>query len=68
VNGIEDAQLLRAVAEDVPDMALSVREHLRSIADRLEGGTLIGQLRCRRCGENADITIRHATTKATPPS
>jgi hypothetical protein len=66
VTGIEDAQLLRAVAEDVPDMALSVREHLRSLADRLEGGTLIGHLRCPRCGENADITIRHAYDRRMP--
>ncbi len=35
-TGISDAALLRALAEDVPDMALTVREHLREIADHLE--------------------------------
>lgn len=33
---ISDHELLKALAEDVPDMALSVREHLRAIASRLE--------------------------------
>ena len=35
-TGISDAALLRALAEDVPDMALTVREHLREIADSFQ--------------------------------
>jgi hypothetical protein len=33
---IPDAALLRSLAEDVPDMALSIRERLRDLAGRLE--------------------------------
>lgn len=35
-TGIDDSTLLRSLAEDVPDMAFSVREHLREIATRLD--------------------------------
>ncbi len=57
VTGIDDATLLRALAEDIPDMALTVREQLRSIARRLGDGELIGHLRCKRCGESAEVKI-----------
>jgi len=56
-TGIDDATLLRALAEDIPDMALTVREQLRSIARRLGDGELIGHLRCKRCGESAEVKI-----------
>mgnify|MGYP001568121797 CR=1 FL=1 len=60
ITTLDDHVLLRAVAEDVPDMALSVREHLRHIADKLEHGERIGSLRCRKCGEATDVTIKFA--------
>jgi len=58
ITGVSDFVLLRSVAEDVPHMAGSVREHLRSIADKLEYGDKVGQMRCRKCGENVDILIQ----------
>lgn len=45
-----DAQLLRNLAEDVPDMA-----------PRIDGSEQIGLIRCRRCGEHADVSIKYAT-------
>ena len=58
ITGVSDFVLLRSVAEDVPNMAGSVREHLRSIADKLEYGDKVGQMRCGKCGENVDILIQ----------
>lgn len=56
-----DAQLLRNLAEDVPDMAPAVRDQLRAIATRIDGSEQIGLIRCRRCGEHADVSIKYAT-------
>ncbi len=55
---ISDAALLRALAEDVPDMALSVREKLREIADVLSARNYQGEINCRRCGWKAQIDIQ----------
>ena len=55
-----DAQLLRNLAEDVADMAPAVREHLRAIAQRIEGSEQFGSIRCRRCGEHADVSVKYA--------
>jgi hypothetical protein len=36
ISGIDDEQLLRALAEDVPEMAPEIRNQLRRIAQRLQ--------------------------------
>ena len=62
-TGISDAALLRALAEDVPDMAPSVREHLREIASRLaaqpapEGVSLTDERRCVSDQFCSEVTI-----------
>jgi hypothetical protein len=61
---IPDHQLLRNLAEDIPDMAESIREQLREIAAKIDTGLLIGQQRCRRCGEMSDVSIRIASLVA----
>lgn len=60
ISGIDDAPLLRALAEDVPSMAPEIRNQLRLIAQRLEDGETVGKLRCRRCGEMAEVSIHRA--------
>lgn len=59
MNG--DSQLLLNLAEDVPDMALEIRERLRGIAAMLDNGHRIGEIRCERCGWRATVDIRTAT-------
>lgn len=59
---IPDFTLLRNLAEDVPDMAPSVRAHLVEIANRLEFGEKLVTTRCDRCGHRTDVMIR--TVKA----
>ena len=57
ITVVSDFVLLRSLADDVPDMALTVREHLRHIANKLESGDKVGKMRCRKCGESVDILI-----------
>ena len=55
---VSDAQLLRNLAEDVPDMAPSVREKLREIAALLQSRRHQGEINCYRCGWKATIDIQ----------
>jgi hypothetical protein len=60
ITGTSDAELLRILADDMPDMAPEVRSQLRYIATSLDEGHEIGTLRCARCGEKATIHIHQA--------
>jgi hypothetical protein len=56
---VSDAQLLRCLAEDVPDMALSIRERLREIAHQMQLNrhAHTGSIRCPKCGYSATVDI-----------
>ncbi len=66
ITGVDDATLLRALAEDIPGMALTVRNQLRMLAQRLSEGHWVGHVRCKRCGEFADITISKTRSEWQP--
>ena len=56
--GIPDAQLLRALADEIPACSPDTRVRLRDIADHLENEELSGTLRCVTCGNQASLWIR----------
>lgn len=68
VTGIGDVALLRSLCEEVQDMHATVREQLLRVADRIEQGELVGEIRCRRCGDRADVSMHSYAVSASDPS
>ncbi len=55
---ISDIQLLRALAAEIPACAPETRRRLLRIADFMDGGVLLGSMRCHKCGTEATIWIK----------
>ena len=49
-------------------MHATVREQLLRVADRIEQGELVGEIRCRRCGDRADVSMHSYAVSASDPS
>jgi hypothetical protein len=56
--GIPDAELLRALADEIPNCAPAVRKQLKDIANFMDSGTIAGSIRCHSCGAAATVWLR----------